>query len=75
MSDDMGSPDFSALVRIVLGLTGTCALLALAVGGIGASWPLAYSDQLFVAFIDTFRLGSAAILGLLSARAATARRK
>lgn len=60
--------DFSVVLRTVLLLTVTCGVLAVVVVIASAMTPMPLADHLVSAFTDTFKLGVAAILGLIGGR-------
>ena len=60
--------EFDRLLRIVVTLTILCGGLAVAVAIIGAFMPMPLAGQLVSAFLDNFKVGMAAILGLIGGR-------
>ena len=62
--------EFDRLLKIVVSLTLTCGGLAVGVAIIGAFVPMPLAGQLVSAFIDNFKVGMAAILGLIGGRGA-----
>jgi hypothetical protein len=60
--------EFDRLLKIVVALTLVCGGLAVAVAIIGAFMPMPLAGQLVSAFLDSFKLGMAAILGLIGGR-------
>jgi hypothetical protein len=57
--------DFDVIFRSVLRLTFACGALAVAVAVLATVIPMPLAGQLVSAFTDTFKLGVAAILGLI----------
>jgi hypothetical protein len=60
--------EFDRLPKIVITLTLVCGGLAVAVAIIGAFMPMPLAGQLVSAFLDNFKVGMAAILGLIEGR-------
>jgi hypothetical protein len=60
--------NFVVILRIVLLFTVTCGILAVVVAIVSAVIPMPLAGQLVVAFTDTFKLGVAAIVGLIGGR-------
>lgn len=66
--------EFSTLLRIVVTVTLVSAVLAYSVAGIGTFVHMPYAGQLFGAFLDTFKLGTGALFGLVGGRTVTGKR-
>lgn len=60
--------DFHLILRTVVLLTASCAVLGVTVAIASAVLPIAHADQLVGTFTDTFKLGMVAILGLIGGR-------
>jgi hypothetical protein len=60
--------EFDRLLKIVVTLTLACGGLAVAIAIIGAFMPIPLAGQLVSTFLDNFKVGMAAILGLIGGR-------
>jgi hypothetical protein len=60
--------EFDRILKIVVMLTLLCGGLAVAVAIVAAMMPVPLAGQLVSAFIDNFKVGMAAILGLIGGR-------
>jgi hypothetical protein len=60
--------EFDRILNIVVMLTLLCSGLAVAVAIVGAIMPVPLAGQLVSAFLDSFKVGMAAILGLIGGR-------
>jgi hypothetical protein len=60
--------EFNRILNIVFTLTLLCGGLAVVVAIVDAIVPVAMAGQLVSAFLDSFKVGMAAILGLIGGR-------
>jgi hypothetical protein len=61
-------PNFSTVLRIVAALSILSAILAVGVAVLNARLPVPFADQLVHEFMETFKTGIIAIIGLLGGR-------
>lgn len=59
---------FDRILNVVFALTLLCGAFAVAIAIVGAIVPVPSGGQLVSAFLDDFKLGMAAILGLIGGR-------
>ncbi len=62
-------PNFPHLLHLVVLLTALCAIMGVVVAVINSFIPMPQAEQLIGTFTETFKLGMAAIVGLIGGRA------